>query len=264
MTTWDFVKMHGLGNDFVVVDERGRTPFPVASVPALCDRHTGIGADGVLVIGTASQPGAAARMDVWNADGSTAEMCGNGIRCVAARLVPRGTIAIQTGAGVLSCEVGTDGMVEVGMGPALLDGPIDDPRQVLGHRLRATRVRTGNPHLVTFDPVGEPDRRAVAAALAQDPAFPGGTNVELAAVEAGRIVLAVWERGVGFTRACGTGACATVAAACASERLAYDRPVVVSLPGGDLLVTVPGAGESIRMRGPAAEVFAGHVVIAGA
>lgn len=255
---WDFVKMHGIGNDFVVVDERTREPFPVAAVPALCDRHTGVGADGVLVIGRPRGAGAVARMDVWNADGSAAEMCGNGIRCVARRLVDAGTVAVETGAGLLSCTVHADGSVEVEMGPARIEGTPDEAFRAAGHSVRATRVRTGNPHLVTFDALDEGVRAAVASALSTDPAFPEGTNVELARVEGAGLVLSVWERGVGFTRACGTGACATLAVACATGRMPYERTAVVSLPGGDLLVTVPGPGQSIRMRGPAAHVFDGR------
>jgi len=259
MAVWDFVKMHGIGNDFVVVDERPREAFPIGAVPGLCDRHTGIGADGVLVIGLPRSPGAIARMDVWNADGRAAEMCGNGIRCVARRLVHEGTIAIETGAGVLTCTVLPDGTVDVDMGLATIEGALDAPFRAGEVTVRATRVRTGNPHLVTFDPLEDPVRATVAAALSTDASFPAGTNVELAGLDGERVRLAVWERGVGFTRACGTGACATVAAACATGRLPYERPVVVSLPGGDLVVSALGPGRSVRMRGPAVQVYDGRV-----
>jgi diaminopimelate epimerase len=259
MAVWDFVKMQGIGNDFVVVDERGREAFPSGAARGLCDRHTGIGADGVLVIGLPRGAGAIARMDVWNADGSAAEMCGNGIRCVARRLVAEGAVAIETGAGVLSCTVLADGSVDVDMGPATLEGVLDEPWRAAGISLHATRVRTGNPHLVTFDRIDDAVRAAVASTLSTDPAFPAGTNVEIAVVEGERIRLAVWERGVGFTRACGTGACATVAAACATGRLPYERAALVSLPGGDLVVTALGPAGPLRMRGPAEQVYDGRV-----
>ena len=261
MSGWEFIKMHGIGNDFVVVDERGRESFPPASARALCDRHTGIGADGVLVIGAARQPGAAARMDVWNADGSAAEMCGNGIRCVALRLARSGPVDIETGAGVMRCNVLDDDTVEVDMGRAVIEGRIDATWELEGHTVHATRVRTGNPHLVTFDSIEGALRQSIASALARHPTFPAGTNVELARIEGEHVVLAVWVRGVGFTRACGTGACATVAAACASSRLPYGHSIVVSLPGGDLVVTVPGPKEPVRLRGPAAQVFTGRVEV---
>lgn len=261
MAVWDFVKMHGIGNDFVVVDERPREAFPSAAVPKLCDRHTGIGADGVLVIGLPRSSGAIARMDVWNADGSRAEMCGNGIRCVARRLISEGTIAIETGAGTLTCTVLADGTVDVDMGLAVVEGALDETWEAAGARIRATKVRTGNPHLVTFDRLEGDARGRVASALSADPAFPGGTNVELAEVVGDRVELAVWERGVGFTRACGTGACATVAAACATGRLPWERSVVVSLPGGELVVTAPGPGRPLRMRGPAVPIYDGRVAL---
>lgn len=261
MPVWEFVKMQGIGNDFVVVDERGRDAFPSGAARGLCDRHTGIGADGVLVIGAPRAPGAVARMDVWNADGSAAEMCGNGIRCVARRLIAEGTVAIETGAGVLSCTVLADGSVDVDMGRATLEGALDEPWHAAGVSLRATRVRTGNPHLVTFDAIDDAVRAKVASTLSTDPAFPAGTNVELATLVGDRVRLAVWERGVGFTRACGTGACATVVAACATGRLPYGRAVVVSLPGGELVVTALDPAGSVRMRGPAEQVFDGRVVL---
>ncbi|MBI2893111.1 MAG: diaminopimelate epimerase [Deltaproteobacteria bacterium] len=257
MASWGFVKMHGLSNDFVVVDERDHEPFPVGRVPGICDRHRGIGADGVLVLSEPTSPDARARMTVYNADGSLAEMCGNGLRCVARLLASSGALSVETGAGILRCSILGDGEVEVEMGPATIEGGLDSVVKAGGHTLRATRVRTGNPHLVTFDPVD--DERAAAIAPILEHAFAGGTNVELAAVEAGGIRLRVWERGVGFTRACGTGACATVAAACASGRARHGETVRVTLAGGDLGIVVPAGGGSIRMRGSAVRVYEGRI-----
>jgi diaminopimelate epimerase len=255
MPRWSFTKWHGLENDFVVVDERASAPLPIDAVPTLCHRHRGIGADGVLVISRPDLPGADVRMRVYNADGSEAEMCGNGIRCVARQLRGDGALAVQTGAGILHCLVLPGGEVEVEMGIARIDPAPDGEIAAGGHTLHATRVRMGNPHLVTFDDVEPSARGGIGAALQQ--VVQGGTNVEFARLVEGGLRLDVWERGVGFTRACGTGACAAVAAGCVTGRIPYDEAIRVTLPGGDLTVVVPRGEHPVLMRGPAVKVFEG-------
>ena len=267
-----FFKFHALGNDFVVVDRRATgVDFEAERVRWLCDRHHGIGADGVLAILPA--PGAVARMVVHNADGSVAEMCGNGIRCVARYLAERDParpshLLLDTGAGQKDCALEWDGArvarVTVDMGPAAFraphlprapDGGDFLEREVGG--VVGTAVSMGNPHLVLFS---TPAARAaeLGPRLERDPAFPQRTNVEFAAPrQGGGLAVVVWERGVGLTQACGTGACATVAAAARLGRAPYDAWVPVELPGGVLEVKVAQDGAKVWMRGPATPVFEG-------
>jgi diaminopimelate epimerase len=285
-----FTKVEGLGNDFVVVDLRpgrpgaGAVPSPEdpAVVRAICDRHFGVGADGVLAI----LPGVKgdARMRVLNADGSEAEMCGNGIRCVAKVLyesdpaLRRQVLRIDTGTGLLDCalDVAAGGQVrsvavdmgrpryardEIPMSPGGAGRALREPIEVGGRAFRFTAVSMGNPHAVIFVDDPAEDLRALAERfgppLEVSPAFPRRTNVEFARVRGGgaEIDLVVWERGVGITLACGTGACATVAAACLEERVARGRDVRVHLPGGPLDIAVAADDSGVRMRGPAVTVF---------
>jgi diaminopimelate epimerase len=293
-----FTKVQGLGNDFVVVDLRpgrpgsgadmGPSPQDPAVVRAVCDRHFGIGADGVLAI----LPGVKgdARMRVLNADGSEAEMCGNGIRCVAKVLyetdpgLRRPVLRIDTGAGLLECELEVAGSevqsvaVEMGrpryardeipLAPGGSGRAVREPIEVLGQSLRFTAVSMGNPHAVIFVDDPSADLRALAErfgpTIEVSPGFPRRTNVELARVRPGgrEIDLVVWERGVGITLACGTGACATVAAACLEERLPRGREVRVHLLGGPLEITVAPDDSGVRMRGPAVSVFRAELDLA--
>jgi diaminopimelate epimerase len=294
-----FAKVEGLGNDFVVVDLRpGRPGADVSPSPAdpevaraICDRHFGIGADGVLAI-LPGQTGDA-RMRVINADGSEAEMCGNGIRCVVKVLyegdpaLRRPVLRIDTGAGLLECAVDSAGgqvrTVSVEMGrPRLLRGeiPLSGPAEERAVRASLTAgeraftftgVSMGNPHAVIF--VDDPQASLLALAESYGPKiellplFPRRTNVEFARVRRGdaglEIDLVVWERGCGITLACGTGACATAVAACLEGRAPAGTEIPVHLPGGPLFITVapdPTAGREpafagVRMRGPAAIVF---------
>jgi diaminopimelate epimerase len=264
-----FVKAEGLGNDFLLVDGRGRADLDAwveqirANAPAICDRRLGVGGDGVLVLADPLESPAHARMIVVNADGSRPQMCGNGLRCVAlllAREAGRPGWAIDTDAGVRHTEVGDDDVVTVDMGPAQRLGAV---RPELAHGRGFVRVSMGNPHAVAFvqgheDP--ELLARTVGPLLERDPSFPEGTNVELARVEADlRITLWVWERGCGITAACGTGACATVAAAVDAGLVAADRAITVRLPGGALEITVPSERDAgVRMAGPARLVFEGR------
>jgi diaminopimelate epimerase len=286
-----FTKVEGLGNDFLVVDLRpgrpaaGASPSPEdpAVVRALCDRRFGVGGDGVLAILPSTKGDA--RMRVLNADGSEAEMCGNGIRCVAKLLyetdsgLRRPSLNIETGAGVLECaldvEAGKVRTVAVDMGrPRLMRDEIPlrpggqtralrETISARGRTFQFTGVSMGNPHAVIFV-----DERAPLRVLADEfgplfenaERFPNRTNVEFAAIRpSGEIDLVVWERGAGITMACGTGACATVVAACLEERLSPGQERLVHLPGGSLSVLVDTHYSSVRMRGPARVTFAGSV-----
>jgi diaminopimelate epimerase len=270
-----FLKYHGLGNDFVLLDrlDGGNPPAPEQAIAA-CERRRGIGADGVLTVLPSEL--AAARMHVTNADGSVAEMCGNGLRCVARHLAetrfPEAReLLVETGAGLKRCELHRHGgrveevTVEMGapvLEPARIPMAVSAERfvggeiEVGGLRLRATAVSMGNPHLVLF---GLDRRRApeLAPLLERHPLFPARTNVELAEVCGDGLDVIVWERGCGFTQACGTGACAAMVAAVLEGRLqaGVERPV--KLAGGTLRVAVAAGLDGVRMRGPAARVFEG-------
>ena len=232
-----FAKYHGLGNDFVLVEGPLMEP---ARARRVCDRHRGVGADGVVTILPPRTPGAAVEMHIYNPDGSVAEMCGNAVRCLARHLAERrgleGRIRIDTGAGTKECTLhrGADGAVEavsVEMGPARLEGEQDF--QVGAESLHALRVSMGNPHAVLFDPA--PTReRAAALGPRIEQAVAGGVNVGFARPGPTGIDLVVWERGAGLTDACGTGACAATVAAVRRGDVRPDAPVEVRLPGGTL------------------------------
>ncbi|XXF80322.1 diaminopimelate epimerase [Myxococcaceae bacterium GXIMD 01537] len=271
-------KYHGLGNDFVVLDRR-RTGQDIDDATSrwLCDRRLGIGADGVLSLLPSAR--GVARMVVHNADGSIAEMCGNGLRCAVKYLVDQSgerpeRIDVETGAGVLACfpGYGDAGVseVDISMGPARLVAPnlpsgatgqpfLDAP--VPGHPgLRGHAVSMGNPHLVLLDrPLEEAVR--LGPALERHPAFPDRTNVEFTRVDPDGLTVVVWERGCGLTQACGTGACAAATAAVLARRLPADAWLRVTLPGGDLSIRVPSDLSDIRLRGPVAFVFEGVVAL---
>lgn len=281
-------KYHGLGNDFVVVDLRaGEPPGPSMQDPAVarqvCDRHFGIGADGVLAVLPPRTGGADATMRVINSDGSEAEMCGNGLRCFVKFLAERDpalsrkqALTIDTGFGPLTCAISrTGGAVEsvsVEMGrPRLtrreipMAGPPDegclaDLLTVGGRQLAITAVSTGNPHAVSFVDESGPPLMALARALGPTIEthdwFPRKANVEFAHLHApDRIELVVWERGCGITLACGTGACATVVAACLRGLATAGSDVAVTLPGGTLSIRVAPDLSGVRMTGPARHVF---------
>jgi len=258
-----FDKYEGLGNDFIVVDADSEALVDVAAARALCDRHFGVGADGVLLVLPPASAGARARMVVLNADGSRPEMCGNGIRCVALHLARRDgapaiSYAVDTDAGPLACEVervGDAGWVKVGMGR----GRALEPYRARfdGRQIELARVSMGNPHAITFD---EPLDAAHADRLGPvvSACFPEGSNVELAKMTGeDEIELVVWERGVGRTLACGTGAAATAVAAVLAGRVRAGVPVRVVLPGGPLEITVEAGTLAVAMRGPARRVFSG-------
>jgi diaminopimelate epimerase len=272
-----FEKWEGLGNDFVVVSPEAAEGLDARAV---CDRHRGIGADGVLIV---SPPGTGpARMRVINADGSEPEMCGNGLRCaalslVAAGLAPAGRpFPVLTGAGLHTCEVvdGAAGLVRVTMRPPALapaevpttlpaeQGAVLDRAIHLGARaLAVSCVSMGNPHAVTFDPLDGSERAELGPLLeAATDLFPARVNAGFARLTGPRAIeLFVHERGAGWTEACGTGACAAAVAAVATGRIAPGGPIAVTLPGGTLTIEVPAPGQPVRMTGPARRVFVGEL-----
>jgi diaminopimelate epimerase len=257
-----FAKLHGLGNDFVLLDLRGipdaRPPSPERAL-GLCDRHRGIGADGILTLLDGD------RLVIHNADGSVPEMCGNGARCAAlwiatdrcTRPAEAAGVLLETEAGPRPCGVraGTpeSGLVEVEMGVAEVFAS-----RALPGGFTAVPVSTGNPHRVIF--TDGPRERLTELARTAGPAFcvAEDANIEFVA-RAGqaRYLVAVWERGAGFTQACGTGACAVAAAALQRGEVEPGQEIAVELPGGTLSIwRDPGTGQ-MRMRGPAQLVYRG-------
>jgi diaminopimelate epimerase len=275
-----FTKMHGAGNDFVVLDGLRDALPPIEPLAALlCDRHLGIGADQLLVV----RPGTGAdfRMEIWNADGSQVEMCANGIRAFYKYLRDRGhtdrpEISVETLSGVVRPRWAGADRVTVDMGRPILapakipttlatgDGPVlDVPLAVEGETLRVSSVSMGNPHAVIY--VEDPDTAPVGRwgpKIEHHPAFPNRVNVEFALVlDRGRVRQRTWERGAGETLACGSGACAV--AVVSMLRGAVDRAVRIELRGGVLEISWPADDAHVEMTGPAAEVFTGSIRIQG-
>ena len=271
-----FTKMQGTGNDYVYVDcfaEAVDRPNLVAC--AVSDRHTGIGSDGLILIKPSDC--ADVRMEMYNADGSRAQMCGNGIRCVAKYAVEHGLAAgpaltIETGDGVKEawCEIVGDKVdrVRVDMGRPLLDPArmpctidairiVEQPLTIRGRKYLVTCVSMGNPHAVIFiDDVHRVDLVEVGPAFEYAPIFPERINTHFVRVDSPTQVTArTWERGSGATRACGTGACAVCVAGVLTKRT--QRRITVTLPGGDLDVEW-SADDHVHMTGPAVEVFTGE------
>jgi diaminopimelate epimerase len=252
-----FQKWHGLGNDFVLLDARASAPPPGLSelAVAVCHRRTGVGADGLLLL-TADAP-ADAMMRVWNADGSEAQTCGNGLRCAAALLLAGRegeSCDIATRAGTVRATCLGDGAVAVALGPAEPGAPEAVPVGIGG--LTGTAVAVGNPHLVVFvEDVEAVPLETWGPLLERHPEFPEGTNVHFAQVLArDRVRQRTWERGAGATLACGTGAGATVVAGWRLGRTG--RSVRFELPGGELTIAL-GPDSSLTMTGPAARSFTG-------
>ncbi len=269
MTRRSFIKMHGLGNDFVVIDARAK-PLALAAeaVRALADRNTGIGCDQVIAIEPAPNGKADAFMRIFNADGGEVAACGNGTRCVASLLMAEqgaDRVAIETASGLIQARAAGPGEVAVDMGEARLSWdeiPLSREADTLhlplgaGPFEDAVGVNMGNPHAVFFvaDAEAAP-LEEFGPRLETDPLFPERANIGAAHLEArDRIRLRVWERGVGLTRACGTGACAALVAAVRRELTG--RSARVRLDGGDLGVTWRDDGHVV-MTGPAATSFEG-------
>jgi diaminopimelate epimerase len=266
------MKMHGCGNDFIVLmDMEGQiTP---AQAKKLCARHYGIGADGLIAVMPSRRPDASYRMKFFNPDGSTAEMCGNGIRCLAKYLVDRGlvsreaSISVDTDAGLIQPEIveykAVEARVRVDMGKPILHNPqqvtmAPDAQGIVRgtvEGLTFTFVSMGNPHAVIFTETPEKDvsfygpKIEVTTAL-----FPQKTNTEFVKIEtATELIMHVWERGAGETLACGTGACAGLVAAVVNSYVKKDA--FVRLPGGVLHITWEGNGHPVYMTGNAINVF---------
>jgi len=260
-----FAKLHGLGNDFVLLDLRGtagaRPPSPERAL-ALCDRHLGIGADGILTLLDEN------RLIIHNADGSVPEMCGNGARCAALWIATDrctrpseapAEVVLRTDAGPRPCVVQADapgsGFVEVEMGVA----EVAPPRALPGG-FTAIPVSTGNPHRVIFTD-GPRDRlRELAQTAGPGLCRAEDANVEFVARDGeARYLVAVWERGAGLTQACGTGACAVAAAALQRGEVEPRREIAVELPGGVLAIRRDERTGQMRMRGPAQLVYRGEI-----
>ena len=254
--------MHGLGNDFVVIDARNdAVAMTQARARAIADRHTGIGCDQLIVIGACDD--ADVSMQIFNADGSEVEACGNATRCVP--LFVGRDVTIRTKAGLLEAKA-VDGGVSVDMGAPRFDWdaiPLAYAMDTLTMSASwedlppPAAVNVGNPHVIFFvEDLDAVDTARLGPIIETDPLFPARVNVNFAQVVGdNHLRLIVWERGAGLTRACGTGACATAVAAI--RRKLVSGPVTVSLPGGDLVIDWAPGG-TIRMTGPATHVFDGE------
>ncbi len=253
-----FTKMEGLGNDFLLFDARqSKRNFTADQVRALCDRHHGPGADGVLTLLPSER--AVTHMRIQNADGSDSEMCGNGLRCAALLLGSEAghTLSIETRAGVHRCRI-EDGVVWV----ELVGLTVPSATQVSlgGVFHHGYSVSLGNPHFVLFQATTAAEAAVLGPGLEEHPHFaPERTNVEFAERSGDGLRVRVWERGVGLTLACGTGAVAAVAAARAAGVLEGLGPFQVALPGGKVQVDLSPEGRSAGLRGPARQVFTGQV-----
>jgi diaminopimelate epimerase len=269
-----FTKMHGLGNDFIVF-EAGDASLPTAAQwRQLADRRTGIGFDQALVMQAPHRSGTDVFYRIFNADGSEVEQCGNGARCVA-RLIAeqrgRQQLHMDSLGGLVNAELHTDGQVAVEIGvpnfaPAALPFTADAQAEtyaidVLGQRVEIGAVSMGNPHAVLLvDSIDLAPVATLGPALESHPRFPRRVNVGFMQIVApNHIRLRVFERGVGETQACGTGACAAVAVG--RQRGLLAESVRVDLPGGTLHIRWPGRGEKLSMTGPAVTVYTGQIEI---
>jgi diaminopimelate epimerase len=274
-----FTKMHGQGNDFVVVDGiRQEIALTPARARRLADRHRGIGCDQVLLVERARDPANDFRYRIFNADGGEVEQCGNGARCFARFVLDEGLtdkreIRVETASGVIAPRIESSGQVTVDMG-----APRFDPREVPflasqareahslevgGQSILASVLSMGNPHAVQFvDDVEHAPVTSQGPLLERHPAFPQRVNAGYAqVVSRGHLRLRVWERGAGETLACGTGACAAVVAGI--RRGLLDGDVRVTTRGGDLRIRWPGDNAPVMMTGDAVRVFDGEIEIEG-
>lgn len=283
----EFTKYHGLGNDFILIDNRASSEPKLTPAEAvkLCDRHFGIGADGVI-FALPGKNGSDYSMRIFNSDGSEPEMCGNGIRCLAKFLADLGAppantpqkqtsdsvYKIHTLAGMMVPQLRADGQVRVDMGtPRLLAAEIpttlvassrqviEEPLEVAGKSWLVTCVSMGNPHCVTFvDEVAAIPLEVIGPQFEHHPVFPKRTNTEfIQVIRRNYLKMRVWERGAGATLACGTGACASLVAAVLTGRC--ERFATVELPGGCLEIEWSATDEHLYMTGPAVRVFEGKI-----
>ncbi|RAU18787.1 diaminopimelate epimerase [Nitrincola tibetensis] len=272
-----FSKMHGLGNDFMVIDAVSqRVRLSEQTVRRLADRHTGIGFDQLLLVEPPTRPDLDFRYRIYNADGSEVEHCGNGARCFARfvrdkRLTVKDEIAVETARGKAILKMLPDRLVEVDMGAPCLN-PVEIPfaaelqapvysLDVKGTSYELSAVSMGNPHAVlVVDDIETAPVKTLGPLIERHPRFPQRVNVGFMQVlSRSHIALRVFERGAGETLACGTGACAAVVAG--RLRGLLDAQVKVSLPGGELYIGWRGDGASVMMTGPATTVFEGQVYL---
>jgi diaminopimelate epimerase len=276
----EFTKYHGLGNDFILIDNRSSS-LPVLTPEQgikLCDRHIGIGADGVI-FALPGENGTDYTMRIFNSDGSEPEMCGNGIRCLAGFLADlegesriKDSYRIHTLAGVITPQLISGGQVKVDMGlPKLLAGEIpttlapaqekviSQPLEVAGKTWDVTCVSMGNPHCITFvEDVAAIELETIGPKFEHHPAFPQRINTEfIQVVRRDYLKMRVWERGAGITLACGTGACASLVAGVLTGKC--DRTATIELPGGPLQIEWSEVDQRVYMTGPAERVFTGKL-----
>jgi len=277
-----FTKMHGIGNDYVYVNAfEQRVDDPAAVARAISDRHLGVGSDGLILLLPSDR--ADVRMRMFNADGSEAEMCGNGVRCLAKYAYDHGLskknpMRVETGRGVLTLALKVDNgrvaQVTVDMGEPILSPaqiPVDRERLAKGERdhehritlpdgdsFAATFVSMGNPHAVIYtDDVSRIDVARFGPLVERHPAFPRRINAHWVQVHSsGEVTMRTWERGSGITLACGTGACAVCVAGVLTGRTG--RTITAHLPGGDLHLEWRDSDNHVYMTGPATEVFSGE------
>jgi len=274
-----FTKMHGAGNDYIYVNTK---KYPLDNPSALAARwsspHTGIGADGLVLIGPSTI--ADFSMRIFNADGSEAMMCGNATRCIAKYVYEKGLtakeeIALETRSGIkilklhllndmvdkVTVDMGTPELIEFNNNEQSTFQLVSDDMEAGGYQLKGTAVSMGNPHLVFFVPaIEELDITTIGAAFEHHPLFPDGVNVEFAEVlSTGNIRMRVWERGSGITMACGTGACATAAAACINQLTKSNT--TIHMDGGELEIYWDKQSNHIFMTGGATTVFEGAIRI---
>ncbi|MBR2256916.1 MAG: diaminopimelate epimerase [Blautia sp.] len=281
-----FTKMHGIGNDYVYVDCFQETvENPSRTAIEISDRHFGIGSDGLILIKPTDQ--ADCEMEMYNADGSSGAMCGNGVRCVAKYaydhgIVHKPTLSVLTGSGIkkidLTIENGKAVMATVNMGSPILEAKyipvisswfskkedariINAPLEVDGQVFEITAVSMGNPHAVIFvDRVKDLALPVIGPKFEHHPAFPDRVNTEFVEVlDSHTVRMRVWERGSGETLACGTGACAVAVACILNGKTDSSKPITVKLLGGDLQIEWNQEQNQVFMTGPATEVFHGEI-----
>ena len=276
-----FTKMHGLGNDYVYIslfDQHVHDPAALART--VSDRQRGVGADGLILLAPPDQHNAHVRMIVYNADGSRAEMCGNGVRCVAKLAYEHGLatnnpLSVQTDCGVITLDLTTNPAgrvtaIRADMGPPILtpklipvtlpgDQVVECPITVAGHELLMTSVSLGNPHAVVFvDDLSAVPLGQWGPAIERHELFPSRVNAHFAQVmNADHLRMLTWERGSGPTMACGTGACAVCVAGVMTDRTA--RRITADLTGGTLEIEWNSTTDHVFMTGPAVEVFTGQL-----
>jgi diaminopimelate epimerase len=274
----DFFKMHGLGNDFIIIDGRNKeVPDPVGFSRRVCDRHTGVGADGLMIVYPSNR--ADIRMAIYNSDGSEAEMCGNGLRCFARHVYNEGIVksesfTVETLAGIMKPRIVLDesggfSAVAVDMGrpgfepediPVIWNGDrfLDVPVDLEDSVHNVSAVLMGVPHAVVYvEDIGSVDVPGIGSMIENHPLFPRKTNVNFVKlIDEENIAVRTWERGAGSTLACGTGCCA--AAVVSSALGKTKKRVRVHLQLGELLITWGGDGR-VLMEGPALYVFSGRL-----